>query len=180
MTLQIEYKKIDDLIPYIKNSRTHSPQQIQQLAASIKEFGWTNPILLDGDNGIIAGHGRLAAARLLNQIEVPTIQLNGLNENQKRAYIIADNKLALNAGWDIEFLNLEIKDLQDAGFDLNLMGFSAEELKEFAPNEDKIIEDMNIKDESRNLLMIECISEHELQNLFEEMQERGFECKILN
>jgi ParB-like chromosome segregation protein Spo0J len=180
MTLQIEYKKIDDLIPYIKNSRTHSPQQIQQLAASIKEFGWTNPILLDGDNGIIAGHGRLAAARLLNQIEVPTIQLNGLNENQKRAYIIADNKLALNAGWDIEFLNLEIKDLQDAGFDLNLMGFSAEELKEIDPNEDKIIEDMNIKDESRNLLMIECISEHELQNLFEEMQERGFECKILN
>jgi ParB-like chromosome segregation protein Spo0J len=136
--------------------------------------------LLDGDNGIIAGHGRLAAARLLNQIEVPTIQLNGLNENQKRAYIIADNKLALNAGWDIEFLNLEIKDLQDAGFDLNLMGFSAEELKEFAPNEDKVIEDMDIKDESRNLLMIECISEHELQNLFEEMQERGFECKILN
>ncbi len=180
MTLQIEYKKIDDLIPYIKNSRTHSPQQIQQLAASIKEFGWTNPILLDGDNGIIAGHGRLAAARLLNQNEVPTIQLNGLNENQKRAYIIADNKLALNAGWDIEFLNLEIKDLQDAGFDLNLMGFSAEELKEFAPNEDKVIEDMDIKDESRNLLMIECISEHELQNLFEEMQERGFECKILN
>jgi ParB-like chromosome segregation protein Spo0J len=180
MTLQIEYKKINDLIPYIKNSRTHSPQQIQQLAASIKEFGWTNPILLDGDNGIIAGHGRLAAARLLNQIEVPTIQLNGLNENQKRAYIIADNKLALNAGWDIEFLNLEIKDLQDAGFDLNLMGFSAEELKEFAPNEDKVIEDMDIKDESRNLLMIECISEHELQNLFEEMQERGFECKILN
>lgn len=180
MTLQIEYKKIDDLIPYIKNSRTHSPQQIQQLAASIKEFGWTNPILLDGDNGIIAGHGRLAAARLLNQSEVPTIQLNGLNENQKRAYIIADNKLALNAGWDIEFLNLEIKDLQDAGFDLNLMGFSAEELKEFAPNEDKVIEDMDIKDESRNLLMIECISEHELQNLFEEMQERGFECKILN
>ena len=180
MTLQIEYKKIDDLIPYIKNSRTHSPQQIQQLAASIKEFGWTNPILLDGENGIIAGHGRLAAARLLNEIEVPTIQLNGLNENQKRAYIIADNKLALNAGWDIEFLNLEIKDLQDAGFDLNLMGFSAEELKEFAPNEDKVIEDMDIKDESRNLLMIECISEHELQNLFEEMQERGFECKILN
>ena len=180
MTLQIEYKKIDDLIPYVKNSRTHSPQQIQQLAASIKEFGWTNPILLDGENGIIAGHGRLAAARLLNQTEVPTIQLNGLTENQKRAYIIADNKLALNAGWDIEFLNLEIKDLQDAGFDLNLMGFSAEELKEFAPNEDKVIEDMDIKDESRNLLMIECISEHELQNLFEEMQERGFECKILN
>lgn len=180
MTLKIEYKKIDDLIPYIKNSRTHSPQQVQQLAASIKEFGWTNPILLDGDNGIIAGHGRLAAARLLNQDEVPTIQLNGLTENQKRAYIIADNKLALNAGWDIEFLNLEIKDLQDAGFDLNLMGFSAEELKEFAPNEDKVIEDMDIKDESRNLLMIECISEHELQNLFEEMQERGFECKILN
>lgn len=180
MTLQIEYKKIDDLIPYVKNSRTHSPQQVQQLAASIKEFGWTNPILLDGDNGIIAGHGRLAAARLLNQDEVPTIQLNGLTENQKRAYIIADNKLALNAGWDIEFLNLEIKDLQDAGFDLNLMGFSAEELKEFAPNEDKVIEDLDIKDESRNLLMIECISEHELQTLFEEMQERGFECKILN
>jgi DNA modification methylase len=135
MKLKIEYKKIDDLIPYINNSRTHSADQVQQIASSIKEFGWTNPLLLDGENGIIAGHGRLQAARLLGEKEVPTIQLDGLTEMQKKAYIIADNKLALNAGWDNELLGIEITDLKEFGFDIDLLGFNEEELKAFSIQE---------------------------------------------
>jgi DNA modification methylase len=135
MKLKIEYKKIDELIPYINNSRTHSADQVQQIASSIKEFGWTNPLLLDGENGIIAGHGRLQAARLLGEKEVPTIQLDGLTEMQKKAYIIADNKLALNAGWDNELLGIEITDLKEFGFDIDLLGFNEEELKAFTIEE---------------------------------------------
>lgn len=131
MKLEIEYKNIEELIPYVNNSRTHSKEQVAQIASSIKEFGWTNPILLDGENGIIAGHGRLQAARLLNEYEVPTIQLDGLTETQKKAYIIADNKLAMNAGWDNELLGIEIMDLREAGFDIDLLGFDENELKEF-------------------------------------------------
>ncbi len=131
--LKIEYKKIEDLIPYVNNTRTHSENQVAQIASSIKEFGWTNPILLDGENGIIAGHGRLMAAQKLNETEVPTIQLYGLSETQKKAYIIADNKLALNAGWDDELLKLELAGLKDAGYDLSLVGFNADELKAFEP-----------------------------------------------
>jgi DNA modification methylase len=131
MKLEIEYKNIEELIPYVNNSRTHSKEQVAQIASSIKEFGWTNPILLDGENGIIAGHGRLQAARLLNEFEVPTIQLDGLTETQKKAYIIADNKLAMNAGWDNELLGIEIMDLREAGFDIDLLGFDENELKEF-------------------------------------------------
>jgi DNA modification methylase len=138
MKLKIEYKKIDDLIPYINNSRTHSADQVQQIASSIKEFGWTNPLLLDGENGIIAGHGRLQAARLLGEKEVPTIQLDGLTEMQKKAYIIADNKLALNAGWDNELLGIEITDLKEFGFNLDLLGFSEDELKEFEFDNDYV------------------------------------------
>lgn len=135
MKLKIEYKKIVELIPYINNSRTHSADQVQQIASSIKEFGWTNPLLLDGENGIIAGHGRLQAARLLGEKEVPTIQLDGLTEMQKKAYIIADNKLALNAGWDNELLGIEITDLKEFGFDIDLLGFNEEELKAFSIEE---------------------------------------------
>jgi hypothetical protein len=124
MKLKIQYKPIADLIPYARNSRTHSDAQVAQIASSIKEFGWTNPVLLDGENGIIAGHGRVLAAQKLGESEVPTIELSHMDENQKRAYIIADNKLALNAGWDEEMLALEVADLKDAGFDLGLIGFS--------------------------------------------------------
>lgn len=129
--LQIKYKKIEDLIPYANNSRTHSEDQVTQIASSIKEFGWTNPVLLDGENGIIAGHGRVMAAKKLGHKEVPTIELAGLSEHQKKAYIIADNKLSLNAGWDEEILKLELNELQDAGYDLSLTGFNDKELKEF-------------------------------------------------
>ena len=130
MTLKIQYKPIADLIPYARNSRTHDEAQVAQIAASIREFGWTNPVLLDGNNGIIAGHGRVIAAHKLGQTEVPTIELSHMDENQKRAYTITDNKLALNANWDDEMLALEIGDLKDAGFDLGLLGFSRFEFED--------------------------------------------------
>jgi DNA modification methylase len=124
----IEQTAIDALIPYARNSRTHSEAQVAQIAASIREFGFTNPVLVDGDGGIIAGHGRVLAARKLGLETVPTIRIDYMTEAQKRAYIIADNKLALNAGWDEELLALELGELADMGFDLGLTGFSEGEL----------------------------------------------------
>lgn len=123
MTLQIETRLVADLIPYAANSRTHSDAQVAQIAASIKEFGWTNPILIDGENTIIAGHGRLLAARKLGMEEVPAIVLDHLTKAQQRALVIADNQLALNAGWDIDMLKAEIEDLNLENFDLSLLGF---------------------------------------------------------
>jgi len=123
--MKIVQKPVDKLIPYINNSRTHSDEQVAQIAASIKEFGWTNPILVDGENGIIAGHGRLMAARKLGYTEVPTIELKDLTETQRKAYIIADNRLALNAGWDNEMLTIELNDLLADGFALEMLGFDA-------------------------------------------------------
>ena len=126
--LAIEYRPIGDLIPYAKNARTHDETHVAQIAASIRAFGWTNPILVDGENGVIAGHGRLLAARKLGLATVPVIELQGLSDAEKRAYIIADNKIALNAGWDTDLLALEIGDLGDLGFDLSLTGFGDEEI----------------------------------------------------
>ena len=130
MTLQIEQRAIGALIPYARNARTHSDAQVAQIAASIVEFGWTNPILVDGTNGVIAGHGRLLAARQLGLDTVPVIELAHLSPAQKRAYILADNRLAENAGWDDELLALELAELRDADFDLDLLGFSDEEIDE--------------------------------------------------
>jgi DNA modification methylase len=127
-TLQITYRQIESLIPYARNSRTHSDAQVAQIAASIKEFGWTNPVLIDADGGIIAGHGRIMAGRKLGITEAPCIVLDGLTEAQRRAYVIADNKLALNAGWDIDLLKIELGDLQALDFDLSLTGFDPGEL----------------------------------------------------
>jgi DNA modification methylase len=126
--IQIERIGVEALIPYARNSRTHSDAQVAQIAASIREFGFTNPVLVDEANGIIAGHGRVLAARKLRMPDVPAIRLSHLTEAQKRAYVIADNKLALNAGWDIELLRLEINDLRGLEFDVALTGFSTEEL----------------------------------------------------
>lgn len=141
--LKITYKPVADLIPYARNSRTHSDAQVAQIAASIKEFGWTNPVLLDGDNGIIAGHGRVMAAQKLGETQVPTIELGHMTDTQKRAYIIADNKLALNAGWDDAMLALEIQDLKDVGYDLGLMGFNLDELEAMNP---QVIEGLTDED----------------------------------
>jgi len=126
--LQIEYRAIDALLPYARNPRTHTPEQIAKIAASIVEVGWTQPILVDGESGIIAGHGRLAAARKLELSNVPVIELGHLTPAQKRAYVIADNRLALDAGWDDELLALEMAELSESGYDLLLTGFDDDEL----------------------------------------------------
>lgn len=126
--LAIEYESVEALIPYVANSRTHSDAQVAQIAASIKEFGWTNPILIDGENTIIAGHGRLLAARKLGMADVPVIRLDHLSKAQQRALVIADNQLALNAGWDMDMLKAEIASLSEDGFNIDLLGFESDEL----------------------------------------------------
>jgi len=126
--MQIQEVAVEALIPYAKNSRTHSDAQVAQIAASIKEFGWTNPILIDGTKGIIAGHGRLMAARKLGYSKVPVIELKDMTESQKKAYVIADNQLAMNAGWDMDLLKIEVADLDEDGFDLELLGFDSKML----------------------------------------------------
>jgi ParB-like chromosome segregation protein Spo0J len=116
-------QKTNSLIPYARNSRTHSEQQVSQIAASIKEWGWTTPVLVDEDGGIIAGHGRVLAAQKLGIDEIPTIVATGWTKAQKAAYVLADNQLPQNAGWDMDLLSVEMKDLDSEGFDLSLIGF---------------------------------------------------------
>jgi len=120
--------KVADLIPYARNSRTHSEMQVAKIAASIKEFGFLNPIIVDGENGIIAGHGRVLAAQKLGLESLPVIEASHLTDAQRRAYVIADNKLALDAGWDNEMLRVELKDLGESDFDLTLTGFTLDEV----------------------------------------------------
>jgi len=125
-----DYKtvSVSSLIPYARNSRTHSDAQVGQIAASIKEFGFLNPIIVDGESGIIAGHGRVLAAQKLGMADVPVIDASHLTDVQRRAYVIADNKLALNADWDSEMLRVELDELGKDGFDIELTGFSLDEV----------------------------------------------------
>mgnify|MGYP003649426159 FL=1 len=175
--LSIEYRATGEIIPYINNSRTHSEQQVQQVAASIKEFGFTNPILIDQDGGIIAGHGRLLAAQMLRMDEVPTITLEGLTEAQRKAYVIADNKLALNAGWDFELLKIEIEKMGD--FELSLLGFDDQELA-------NIIDGLNeeppeLKEESYSQvfnIVVNCNDEGHQERVYNELQAKGYECQV--
>jgi ParB-like chromosome segregation protein Spo0J len=179
--LAIAYRAPADLIPYAKNSRTHSDMQVAQIASSIKEFGFTQPILLDGDNGIIAGHGRWQAAMKLGLEQVPTIDLSHFSETQKKAYVIADNKIALNSGWDESLLELEIQDLRDAGFDLDLLAFDPSELKS-ADVDYSVLDDEEIDDQLdemskgvRKAIQIEFEPEHydEAQELVKFWREKG-------
>ena len=150
--MEIIYKKVNDLIPYINNSRTHSEEQINQICASINEFGFTNPLLIDEKDNIIAGHGRLLASKKLKMEEVPCIVLSGLTEAQKKAYIIADNKMALNAGWNDELLKIELENLKELDFDLELTGFNNEEidkLLEFNVDYDEFSEDFKENERQR-------------------------------
>lgn len=144
-------KKINEWLPYINNSRTHSPKQVNQIASSIKEFGFTNPILIDELNMVIAGHGRLLASQKLGLKNIPCIILNGLSEAQKKAYVIADNKLALNAGWDEVMFANEIAHLQEMDFNIDLLGFSADEINAIVEAHAEPIEGLSDADDCPEL-----------------------------
>ena len=154
--MELIKKKVSELIPYINNSRTHSEEQITQIVSSIKEFGFTNPILIDKDNSIIAGHGRLQAVKRLGLEEVPCILISGLTKTQIKALIIADNQLALNAGWDLEKLSVEIEGLEDDKFDLSLLGFEDDFIKDLLAEENKGLTDEDavpeVKENSKSKL----------------------------
>jgi DNA modification methylase len=135
--LQITWRQLSELVPYVRNPRAHSDAQVAQIAGSIREFGWTNPVLVDGTAGIIAGHGRVLAARKLGLERVPVIELAHMSEAQKRAYVLADNQLALNAAWDEALLKLELADLSELGFNFGLIGFSEGELERLLAGEGK-------------------------------------------
>ena len=167
----------DSLIPYAMNSRTHSEQQVSQIAASIKEFGFLNPIIVDGENGIIAGHGRVMAAKKLGMAEVPVAEAKHLSEAQKKAYVIADNRLALNAEWDAELLKAEINNLHLEDFDIELLGFDSQELAimfddipEPTLTEEKYSEVFNV--------IVECADEQEQEKVFNRLDTEGYKCRV--
>ena len=173
----VEVIGIEKLIPYVKNSRTHSDEQVAQIAASIKEFGFNNPVLIGSDDVIIAGHGRVMAARKLGMLEVPCIRLGHLTETQRKAYIIADNRLALNAGWDEELLTIELKSLAEENFRLDLLGFDAQELAKMF---DEVTEDP-LKEESYSEVfnvIVECKDEQEQEKVFNRLDSEGYTCRV--
>lgn len=174
---EIIYKLIDDLIPYARNSRTHSDQQITELASIIKEFGFRGAILIDGENGIITGHGRVLACKKLGMKEIPTVDGSDMTKAQRKAYVIADNKIALNAGWDYEMLNLEMTDLEAEGFDLDLMAFSDKELGFMGDDEQEAEVDVDMSESFE--IIVECISEYEQRTLLEKLTAQGLKCKSL-
>lgn len=133
---KVEMRSVSELVPYANNSRTHSPQQVDQIAASINEWGWTTPVLVDEKGMLIAGHGRIMAAQKLGIDKVPTMTATGWTEAQKKAYVIADNKLALNADWNMEMLSIELQELQELDFDIQLTGFDLGELEDFIDDEE--------------------------------------------
>jgi ParB-like chromosome segregation protein Spo0J len=172
---KIEWIPIDNLKPYERNARLHSESQIKKIAASIKEFGFNNPILIDENNGIIAGHGRLEAAKLLESQEVPTVRLSHLNDSQKRAYVIADNKIALDSTWDDDLLQSELAELSALDFDITLTGFESPEVFEpNLPDED----DEPKEAPSAFMLRVTFENEDEQQGLFVELRDRGFKVKV--
>ena len=154
--LRVDYRALSQLIPYARNARTHSDEQIAQIAGSIREFGWTVPILVDGQNGIIAGHARVLAGATLGFTHAPVIELAHLTDAQRRAYILADNKLALNAGWDEALLKLELADLQELGANLGLTGFSADELAHLQTMFDPDTGEQSVLDQTAPPEQIEC------------------------
>lgn len=177
------YKNVKtfNLKSYSNNSRIHSENQINQIAGSIKEFGFTNPCLIDSENNLIAGHGRLEAAKKLKLSEVPCIVIDDLTKAQKVALIIADNKIALNSNWDFELLKIEIDFLTEENFNLDLTGFDSEEIEGIFDNteQNEFIEQKNISCEKLQII-VDCISEKEQQNLLSRLTKDGYKCKKMN
>ena len=176
--MQVEQISIETLIPYVNNARTHSDAQVAQIAASIKEFGFNNPVLIADDNSIIAGHGRVMAARKLGKDTVPAVRLSHLTEMQRKAYILADNKLALNAGWDDELLRIEIKELLDNQFSMDLLGFDVEEITRLMDAEISLHEPEEQKYSEVFNIIVECKNEQEQERVFNELDEKGYKCRV--
>lgn len=186
MNLIIETLPTAALTPYARNARTHSPEQVAQIAASIREFGFTNPVLIDAEGGIIAGHGRVMASNRLGLAEVPCIRLAHLTDAQRRAYVIADNQLALNAGWDEALLAVEIGELKDLEFDLDLTGLGMEEIDRLlqldgdgpgaGPGEGK---QDGIDYQEKFAVLVECRDEPEQASIYNRLTAQGLICKVL-
>lgn len=176
---KVERRLVAELIPYARNARTHSDAQVAQIAASITEWGWTTPVLVDETGSIIAGHGRVMAARKLGLEDVPVMVASGWSEAQKKAYVLADNQLALNAGWDIDLLKIEIGDLDAEGFNLDLIGFDQIELAKFFDQEsifDKDLKEQEYKEVFN--IIIECQDETEQEKIFNRLDTEGYKCRI--
>jgi ParB-like chromosome segregation protein Spo0J len=190
---QIIARPIEALIPYARNARTHSDEQVALIAASLREFGWTNPVLVDAEGGIIAGHGRVMAARKLaasgatipnwpDAAQVPTIALGHLTKAQRRAYVLADNQLATRSGWDAEILAVELDELRDEGFDLDLIGFERAELNDLigTPNSVEPTEhERDVDAADKWTLLVEYPNEQQLAAAFDQAQKEGLPCKII-
>lgn len=169
---------LEQLIPYNNNSRTHSEQQILQIAASIKEFGFTNPVLIDNSNGIIAGHGRVAAARLLGIDKIPCIELPNLTKAQIKAYVIADNQIALNSGWDVNLLAIELEQLMEENFNLDLLGFDDKFINELLGDGETTKELENEEYCEIFNVIVKCQTEADQERVFNKMTAEGYECQI--
>jgi ParB-like chromosome segregation protein Spo0J len=178
--MKIELIPIDDLIPYANNARTHSEEQVLQIASSIKEFGFNAPILIDAKNGIIAGHGRVMAARKLKIEQAPCVRIEHLSEAQKKAYILADNRIALNSGWDYELLTNELSQLSELDVDLGSLGFDEKELNNiFNPESESMPEEFDGDASNKWQLLIEYDNENQLAKAFDKAKEEGLKCKII-
>jgi len=176
---KIEHWPIDRLIPYARNPRTHSEAQIAQIAASIAEFGFTNPILVGSDGVIIAGHGRLAAAQKLGLETVPVVVLDHLTPSQRRALMIADNRIAENAGWDEELLRVELDELKEFGFDLELTGFDDKEISNLLDENNDLSSYADQQVREQFLVLVECNDDFEQRNLIERLTDEGYVCRAL-
>lgn len=175
----VERRPLAGLIPYARNARTHSTEQVAQIAASIREWGWTSPILVDEADMIIAGHGRVLAAQQMKLDEVPVMVAAGWSEAQKRAYVIADNKLALNAGWDDDLLEIEISELQEAEFDLGLTGLSEKEIKAALRPADAGAGESKLGDDLVHRVIIDCRDEQHQAELLQRLENEGLTCRAL-
>lgn len=179
--LQIVMRPLKALIPYARNARTHSTTQVAQIAASIKEFGWTQPVLIDGDNGIVAGHGRVMAAETLGIETVPCIELKHLTEAQKRAYVIADNKIALNSDWDMDVLSAELNDLKALEFPIDLTGFFDGNVASMTAQVEKMASqaEPQLAAGLTFSVIVEVADEAAQAGLLERLEKEGFKCRLL-
>lgn len=177
---QIEQRSVEELIPYARNARTHSEAQVTQLARSIEQFGFTNPVLIDAANSIIAGHGRVMAAKQLGMATVPCLRVDWLTEAQQRAYVLADNQLALQAGWDEDLLALELRDLQDLNFDMDLIGFDDSELDALmgGQTEERQKPEKKLLDVKYQIL-VDCSNEKDQARILAKLEKEGMTCRPL-